>query len=734
MLSVAFLHPALLWALPLCAVPIVIHLLNRRRFQRVPWAAMEFLLAALKRNKKRLRMEQWLVLLLRVLAVLLLVSLVSRPQLTGGAWLGSRTHHVVVLDDSASTTQRSGSASLFGKAQDRVRGLLAELARRRDGDLFSVVRASRPLQPDVWAQRIGQDGGRAIAGRFDPIVVGDGTVDLGQALAAAIERARQVGEASRTEYYLVGDRRAVDWTTADERPRPALAAALLSLDPEREHVTVVGAAGSPHNVAVADVRLVDRLAIAGVPASIAIEVHNLGLEPSSPTALAVEFDGQGRIVQTMPSLAAGERSTIVIGHTFHQAGHRRVEAALEANDTFALDDRRAFALPVRDRSRVLLVDGQPDEDLGEVFFVQAALAVPGSGVETQVIGEAMLGETVLDAFDAVWLCNLVAPSARDAERLEAFVAGGGGLVVTVGDQVDAQRYNELLWRDGQGPLPLPIGAIDGDQDRPESATLALPEHTVVAGTAELFDLLLPRITRIARWLRLEEPAGSSAKVVMRIRDAEGPPLLAVRPFGERGGEAALLAVTADRAFSNLPSTDLFLVLVHQLHKSLARRLDPSAINLTTDGVFRRVLDPGQHRPDVVLKALGGEDERTFTVGAAAARPEGTSPERPPELVVPMPDLRHVGAYEVLLSRHDGLVDHELFARQAPAVESRMLGFTETTFLRAYPPEVHERVRFTDDDGEALLDEGEGELWQVLALLLMAFLLLETLLAWRFGRR
>src|SRR6187401_1923992 len=120
MLALAFLNPLLLWALPLAAVPIVIHILNRRRFKKVPWAAMEFLLAAMKRNRKRLRMEQWLVLLLRTLAVLLLVALVSRPQLGGGGLLSARVHHIVVLDDSASMTQRSGSTTLFVKAQDRI--------------------------------------------------------------------------------------------------------------------------------------------------------------------------------------------------------------------------------------------------------------------------------------------------------------------------------------------------------------------------------------------------------------------------------------------------------------------------------------------------------------------------------------------------------------------------------------------------------------------------------------
>jgi hypothetical protein len=122
-LALAFLNPLLLWGLPLAAVPIVIHLLNRRRFLRVPWAAMEYLLAAMKRNRKRMRMEQWLVLLLRTLAVLLLIALVARPQLTGGGLIGARAHHVVLLDDSASMWQRSGSTTLHDKAREQIRQL-----------------------------------------------------------------------------------------------------------------------------------------------------------------------------------------------------------------------------------------------------------------------------------------------------------------------------------------------------------------------------------------------------------------------------------------------------------------------------------------------------------------------------------------------------------------------------------------------------------------------------------
>ena len=765
MLGLAFLHPALLWALPLAAVPIIIHRLNRRRFKRVPWAAMEFLLKAMKRNSKRLRMEQWLVLLLRVLAVLLLVSLVSRPQLGGGSLLGSRTHHVVLLDDSASMTQRSGSTNLFEKAQDRIRVLADDLAQRRSGDLFSLVRTSRAGEPDLWAARLGPDSGKRIGQASKEIAVGDGSPDLGKALATAVKRAGEVADAARTEFYIVGDRRAWDWATPDDKPRPALLAALASMPVDRQHVTVFDVGGQHPNLAIVDVQLQDRLAIAGVPTTLAVDVQNFGLDPTAPTSVAIEVDAQSRVTQSVPQLAPGERVTVPIGHTFHQPGPHRIEAQLEPSESFPLDDRRTMALDVRDKSRILLVDGQPDEDEGEVYFVQATLEVPDSGFEAQVVSESGLDEVPLEPFDLIWLCNVQAPSAATAQRIEQFVAAGGGLVITCGALVDAARYDELWWRDGQGPLPLPIGEVDGDPDRPERAVLAQKEHPICDGVAELFDLLLGNVVQIKRWLTLVEPKGHTAAVVARIRDAEGPPLIASRAFGERGGRVAVMAITADRFWSNLPSTDLFLVLTHQVHRFAARRVDPSNQNLTSEGTYRIRIDPGLYRPDVEVIALRGEDERTFTAvpptpaaaGAGAATPtqpgqpgepaqpgQPTQPGQPAELgprgneqlelTIPMRELHALGPFEMRLVRHDGVPETRMFARNPPTDESRLLGFGEPGFQRIYPQEVQDRITFVRAEAGSGAAAEAGEAWTLLAALLLVGLLAESLLAWRFGRR
>ena len=64
----------------LASIPIIIHILNRRRFKTVNWAAMEFLLRALKRNRRRLRFEQWLLLAMRCLVLAMLGFALARPM------------------------------------------------------------------------------------------------------------------------------------------------------------------------------------------------------------------------------------------------------------------------------------------------------------------------------------------------------------------------------------------------------------------------------------------------------------------------------------------------------------------------------------------------------------------------------------------------------------------------------------------------------------------------------
>src|SRR3954469_665270 len=126
----AFLSPILLSGLVLASVPIIIHLLNRRRFRLVEWAPMKYLKLTIKTNRRRLRIEQLILLAVRTLVVLLLVFAVARPVISSGGVAGGlgargRTSRLLVIDDSLSMGYvAEGGRSAFDAAKDAAGQLL----------------------------------------------------------------------------------------------------------------------------------------------------------------------------------------------------------------------------------------------------------------------------------------------------------------------------------------------------------------------------------------------------------------------------------------------------------------------------------------------------------------------------------------------------------------------------------------------------------------------------------
>src|SRR5215204_829420 len=79
-IAAGFITPAFFIAgIALASIPIIIHILNRRRYKVERWAAMEFLLRAMKKNRRRLKFEQWLLLATRCLVLFLVATALSRP-------------------------------------------------------------------------------------------------------------------------------------------------------------------------------------------------------------------------------------------------------------------------------------------------------------------------------------------------------------------------------------------------------------------------------------------------------------------------------------------------------------------------------------------------------------------------------------------------------------------------------------------------------------------------------
>ena len=160
----SFLFPTLLTiGLPLIGVPILIHLINLRRQQRIKWAAMQFLLESQRRNRRWILLKQLLLLAARMgviaLLVLMLAHLVLRNEWMSLLGRGT-THHVVLLDDSYSMSDRWNETTALNEGKRAVQAIVDQASQQSDTQLVTLLRFSEAArlsagaQPKVFAEQI----------------------------------------------------------------------------------------------------------------------------------------------------------------------------------------------------------------------------------------------------------------------------------------------------------------------------------------------------------------------------------------------------------------------------------------------------------------------------------------------------------------------------------------------------------------------------------------------------
>src|SRR5262245_16041242 len=149
----------------LVSTPIIIHLINRIRYRRIRWAAMEFLLKAQKRMRRRKILEQLLLLFLRCLLVFLLGVLFARFLGCGMTGQETRpTAHVVILDDTPSMEDRGrredgAETDSFSEGKKLVyERLMTAVGEATPGSTLQVIRLSELDKPFPANTKAGDDG------------------------------------------------------------------------------------------------------------------------------------------------------------------------------------------------------------------------------------------------------------------------------------------------------------------------------------------------------------------------------------------------------------------------------------------------------------------------------------------------------------------------------------------------------------------------------------------------
>src|ERR1041385_5145752 len=202
-----FLNPLLLFGLAAVSVPIIIHLLNRRKFQKVIWAAMRFIQTSVERNQRRMQMEDLILLALRCLLLALLALALARPALKNADsdFLGqSRVTAAIILDNSQSMGMSDGTMTRFEKARKAAEQALDTMP---SGSATAVLLASDIVNGVIPEPTFDFNLARK-AIRKAPLT--DRATDLLPAVQRALDTLKQrIG--IRKEIYLVTDGQLAGW-------------------------------------------------------------------------------------------------------------------------------------------------------------------------------------------------------------------------------------------------------------------------------------------------------------------------------------------------------------------------------------------------------------------------------------------------------------------------------------------------------------------------------------------
>ncbi|MEQ2008361.1 MAG: BatA domain-containing protein, partial [Limisphaerales bacterium] len=619
----SFLNPFMLFGAGAIAVPIIIHLLNRRRFQRVVWAAMRFVKVSTEKNQRRMLVEDMILLAIRCLMLALLALAVARPAMrstTHNVFGQSKVTAVIVLDNSASMGVSDGVQTRFDKARKIAEQAVDALP---SGSAAAVILASDVAKEVIKEPTHDLNLARK-AVREAPL--SDRPTDLFPSIEKALETLKG-RSAIRKEIYLITDGQLAGWRQLGDIQKTLKAAKEQTGEQQVSSHIVLISDHEERNLGVSGLVLSSGLAPLNRPLRFEAQVANYGKVEAKDIKVALLVDGAAADEVTIPSIPPGGTRSVPLNTRLKTEGWHNVTARI-GGDRFPGDDTRTLAVRAIREIRVLMVDGEPGTEPreGETFYLGHAL-VPVSPeeaeqyyVKTSTIAPADMGGTRFDDFDVVVLANVSDFSTDTATALENFVKRGGGLLIFPGGKLNASFYNAQL-ATARKLLPATFGDARGDAAQEEKYLTFQTkgyDHPIVAlwndanagtlASARFFrtielNLLAPQSSQPnEKSAAATSPAQTNfaaPKTILRFSD--GSIAIAERAVGL--GRVVLFASTVDTAWNEMAVKPAFIPLLHRTLGTLIQRHDEGA-NVRVGAQFARRLTADLLHKEAVVMAPG----------------------------------------------------------------------------------------------------------------------------------
>ncbi len=682
------------------AIPILIHLLLRRKRRRQRFSTLQFFARQDEQASQRRKLRNLLLLAVRLLLLTLLVLAFARPYLArnqAGDPSQPRRAAVFVLDRTASMQATDAGAARWERARQAIEKALAGLGPNDRAALIGVAAQAETLSGLAPAE--------AISRLLKDLKPSSG----GGSLEAGLRLARQVVAGAGPEVvstlYVASDFQSSGCANLGASPLP--------LETEVRPLPAAGDMLAP-NLGLAALQLDNR---DGERPHLVIARHTE--EEFKTVKIRITVDDKEW--QTRPvALSTGKVTRVDLALPALTPGWHSAVARLEADDALALDNLRYEAFFTPQPVRCLVAETRPGRRVfeEESFFVVSALNpmqdLTNAGGSRFVVEKAapdalasrLAARSPAAGPDLVILPGLRRIPAGLTRELTAFVQGGGGLLLFLGDNVDAAEYN----REWAALLPGQLGHLErnrselpGDRWRLDDYDLASPVFSIFRRPGS-GNLALPEFTR--RFTLATNPPA-----VVPARFAEGVPALALQAVGR--GRVALVNTSADTAWTDWPKHKTYVPWLHTMGLHLAGNVEA-----------------GQSRAAAHLAA--GDDVEVSLGGAARGKTfRVTRPGKEEASVVAdssgrleLADFRAPGVFTI---RDAAGQEVQRLAVNMPPVESDLAALTPGEFQRQLSRTPEPRAASL---AAGLFGSGDSreELWRLLLLAVLGLLFAEVFLA------
>ncbi|MFA4986562.1 MAG: BatA domain-containing protein, partial [Candidatus Brocadiia bacterium] len=564
MLGLSFLSPLFLLGAAAVAVPVIIHLMQRKQAKPLSFSSLRFLKEIHARLSMRQRIREMILLMLRIALILLVALAMARPVLRGAGFSGKEDAPVTMiflLDNSLSMDAQVGGVTNFERAKSLISKQAAEMKNTDRlavvplvGDFSSVGRVvNAPLPP-----------GPVLESAINELKPGYSIGDPAGALKRAVELTRSA-ETPNREIYLLSDFQRTTWENLKDSPLSTLR------DSDADGLNVYAVSFTPSSIRNATLQQVTLSSAGAGDGSLSIEGDAFNASRADFVArVSVSVDGKKTGEQSFPMTSEGKQhfafDIAPLGGGFHS-----IVASLDGDDLRA-DNNFNVAFFSSPMLKALIINGRPSDApaLDAAYYLRCALD-PGwkrgengvAGISTRQISVDEFTPSSLADVQVVFLLDplTISPSLR--KELTEFVRAGGGLVVVPGAQTNPAVYSSA-WGAGSGESVLP-GSINGlavseKQGYFVNFTSLSLAHPIWTGIPEKSLQLLcnESLTSI---VHMESDPGAAE--VERIAAFENgwAAILGCR-YGM--GRIVMVGFGLDRAWSALPLRPVFPPICHRL--------------------------------------------------------------------------------------------------------------------------------------------------------------------------